>query len=230
MANNMSHPTNVYLEIGSKKVIAGAIDWPGWSRRGRDEASAIQALIDYGPPYARAIESAELDFRPPATISSLDIIERLPGNASTDFGGLGILPAADTRPFDAVDVARSKALLSAALATFDHAVSAAEGKQLRKGPRGGGRDLDQIVSHVMESNQAYLGRLAWKLPKDMGGREEQQMLIRRAMFAALEAAARGELPEQGPRGGKIWPPRFFVRVVMWHMLDHVWEIEDRCLE
>jgi hypothetical protein len=27
----------------------------------------------------------------------------------------------------------------------------------------------------------------------------------------------------------IWPPRYFVRRVAWHVLDHAWEIEDRIL-
>jgi hypothetical protein len=44
--------------------------------------------------------------------------------------------------------------------------------------------------------------------------------------AALAAAA-GEVPAQGPRGGTRWPPRYFARRAAWHILDHVWEIEDR---
>ena len=36
-------------------------------------------------------------------------------------------------------------------------------------------------------------------------------------------------PKSGPRGGKIWSPRFFVRYVAWHTLDHAWEIEDRAI-
>jgi hypothetical protein len=35
------------------------------------------------------------------------------------------------------------------------------------------------------------------------------------------------MPKQGPRGGKLWQPRYFVRRSAWHILDHVWEIEDR---
>jgi len=220
---------DIYVEIGSKKVIAGVIDWPGWCRSGRDEQAALQALIDYGPRYARAIESAKLDFRPPVTLSALHITERLPGNATTAFGGLGTIPAADSRQFDAAELVKSTALLSTAWDVFDQTVRLAEGKELRKGPRGGGRELDRIVTHVMDSHTAYLGRLAWKLPQEKSPLSARETLIRQAMFAALEAATRGELPAQGPRGGKIWPPRFFVRVVMWHMLDHAWEIEDRSL-
>jgi len=41
--------TPVYLESGSRRTFAGAIDWPGWCRSGRDEASALEALLSYGP-------------------------------------------------------------------------------------------------------------------------------------------------------------------------------------
>lgn len=44
---------------------------------------------------------------------------------------------------------------------------------------------------------------------------------------ALTAAVRQGLPERGPRGGKLWTPRYFVRRLAWHVLDHAWEIEDR---
>jgi hypothetical protein len=50
---------------------------------------------------------------------------------------------------------------------------------------------------------------------------------RQAILAGLEAADKGELPEKGPRGGILWPARYFVRRVAWHVLDHAWEIEDR---
>jgi hypothetical protein len=49
------------------------------------------------------------------------------------------------------------------------------------------------------------------------------------VLEALAAAAHGQLPTRGPRGGVIWAPRYFVRRVAWHVLDHVWEIEDRCI-
>ncbi len=50
---------------------------------------------------------------------------------------------------------------------------------------------------------------------------------RRAILEALGAAARGEVPPRGPRGGARCAPRSFVRRVAWHVLDHAWEIEDR---
>ena len=36
-----SNSIDVYLEIGKKRTFAGAIDWPGWCRSGRDEGAAL---------------------------------------------------------------------------------------------------------------------------------------------------------------------------------------------
>ena len=49
------NPIEVFVETGKKKTFAGAVDWPGWCRGGRDEAGALQALVDYGPRYARVL-------------------------------------------------------------------------------------------------------------------------------------------------------------------------------
>jgi len=65
--------------------------------------------------------------------------------------------------------------------------------------------------------------------KKEGGKDlaEEFNQTRRAILSALETAVKEGLPAQGPRGGVIWPPRYFVRRVAWHVLDHGWEIEDR---
>jgi len=57
----------IYVEIGLKRVIAGALDWPGWCRIGRSEAEALQALVDYVPRYARVLRESQIDFQPPGT-------------------------------------------------------------------------------------------------------------------------------------------------------------------
>jgi hypothetical protein len=48
-----------------------------------------------------------------------------------------------------------------------------------------------------------------------------------AAIAGMRASAAGEIPAVGPRGGKRWTARYFVRRAAWHVLDHAWEIEDR---
>lgn len=219
---------DVYIESGKKRTFAGAIDWPGWCRVGRDESAALQALLDYGPRYARALSSAKLGFDAPADTSAFAVVERLGGSTTTDFGAPDIAPSGDARPVDDDELRRFEKLLRACWHALDSAARAASGKQLRTGPRGGGRDVDAIVRHVLGAEAGYLRRLAWKLEK----RETEQLgeqidRTRQAVLGALAAAARGETPARGPRGGAIWTPRYFVRRVAWHVLDHTWEIEDR---
>jgi hypothetical protein len=44
--------TPVYLEVGSKRVFACSLDWPGWCRSGKTEEAALDALSAYAPRYA----------------------------------------------------------------------------------------------------------------------------------------------------------------------------------
>lgn len=218
----------VYLEVGRKRAFASAVDWPGWSRSGRDEESALQALLACGPRYAQALRGTGIEFQAPAEVSGFVVTERLEGNATTDFGAPAIVPKADGRPMDQTELERSRTLLQACWQAFDSAVQRATGKALRKGPRGGGRDLEKIVRHVVEADQAYLRRLAWRQKgADEADLAEALRQTRQDILSALEVAVNEGLPAQGPRGGTIWPPRYFIRRVAWHVLDHAWEIEDR---
>jgi hypothetical protein len=36
------------------------------------------------------------------------------------------------------------------------------GKELRKGPRGGGRDPEKIMEHVLGAEASYFRQLGWK--------------------------------------------------------------------
>lgn len=221
---------DIYLEIGEKKAFAGSVAWPGWCRSGRDKESAMQALIDTGPRYAQIVNPAGLDFEAPEQISDFNILERLDGNRTTDFGAPDIPLAKDKDPINADELERFKTLLKACWATFDKAVKKAEGKELRKGPRGGGRDLEKIIEHVIGADEAYLKRISWKIENfQETGSDKRLAHIRDEILDGLTAAARGELPTEGPRGGKRWSPRYYVRRVAWHVIDHAWEIEDRIL-
>jgi hypothetical protein len=225
---DVSNKIDVYLEIGQKRAFAGAIDWPGWCRSGRDEEQALQALLEYGPRYAEALGGARLGFKAPARISALKVVERLKGNATTDFGAPDMAPAVDEQAVDEAERKRFEKVLRACWQAFDAATQAAAGRTLRTGPRGGGRDLEKIARHLLESNEAYLGQLGWKAPKNEG-RNTASQLERNLQdaLAGLAAAAHGEIAARGPRGGLRWTPRYFVRRVAWHVLDHAWEIEER---
>jgi hypothetical protein len=216
--------TPVYLEIGRKRVFAGSVDWPGWTRSGRDEDAAIDAFLAYAPRYAKVLHGTGLKFDPPTRASELTLVERLSGNATTDFGAPDIPASADTKPIATTDLERFHTILKASWRALDRAADAAEGKVLTKGPRGGGRDLDKIVDHVLGSDESYLSRLGAKAPTSPP--RERAARLRAAIFDTLELVARDGVPE-GPRGGKRWTPRYFVRRSAWHVLDHAWELEDR---
>ena len=53
----MTDQLRVILEIGKKrKVVAGAMDWPGLDRCGTSEDDALAKLSSYLPPYAAIAE------------------------------------------------------------------------------------------------------------------------------------------------------------------------------
>lgn len=220
---------NVYLEVGSRRTFAAALDWPGWCRMSRDEATALRTLFEYSPRYAQILRPARLGFQVPDDVSDFFVVERLKGNATTDFGAPDVVPANDARPPDGTELRRLQAILKVCWQAFDEAVDLAMGKTLRTGPRGGGRTLDGIVQHVLGAEQGYLTQLGGKVPKS-GSLPPSLGLIRQTILETLGASARGEIAEFGPRGGKRWLPRYFVRREAWHILDHIWEIEDRLKE
>lgn len=218
----------IFIEEGKKKTFAGSVDWPGWCRWDKDEQSALQSLLDYGPRYAQVLAGSDLVFSPPEDVGRFEVAERHPGNITTDFGAPDAILEADHRPLSRFEYNQARAVLEASWAAFDQALTQAEGHELRKGPRGGGRDADKILEHVFQADQAYLRRVAhaYKTNQDQD-LESQLTPLREVILAALQAGLNGEIPEEGPRGGKIWPVRYYLRRAVWHILDHVWEIEDR---
>lgn len=227
--SNSTSTLDVYLEVGTRNTFVAALDWPGWCRVGRDEASALRTLFEYGPRYAAVLRLAGLVFQAPGSVSAFAVVERLKGNTTTDFGAPGLIPTRDTVPLDEPELQRLQSILKACWLAFDSTVEMNKGKALRTGPRGGGRTLDGIVQHVLQAEAGYLAKLGGKAPPSEDAPYSPE-LIRRAILETLAASARGEIAPFGPRGGKRWPPRFFAHREAWHVLDHVWEIEDRLEE
>lgn len=217
----------VYLEIGRTRAFAGALAWPGWCRSGADAESALRALLDYAPRYRASLGAAARGFKPPRDVSGFEVVERLKGNSSTDFGAPGQIPAYDAEPPGAAELKRLVALQQACWAAFDAAAKAASRKTLRTGPRGGGRDLQKMIGHVLEGDWGYLTQLGGRHRSSGASAAQEMKRVRRAFLDALAARAHGELPDRGPRGGVRWPARYAVRRSAWHVLDHAWEIEDR---
>jgi hypothetical protein len=223
MTRKPAHKWNVYLEVGRRRTFAAALDWPGWCRSGRDETSALESLFECAARYGRILRSARLGFHIPKAASDFVVVERLKGNATTDFGAPDVHPSCDEEPVKESDLRRFQSVLRACWRALDAAAEMAEGKMLRRGPRGGGRSLNGIVEHVLGSEKGYLSQLGGKLSQSDMSAET----VRQAILKTLAASAQGEILEYGPRGGRRWSPRYFVRREAWHVLDHVWEIADR---
>jgi hypothetical protein len=210
---------DVCLEVGARRVFAASLDWPGWCRGARTEGDALQALFDYGPRYAKVLAGKRLGFVRPQALSDLRVVERLRGDATTDFGAPSQIAAADRRKIDDRELKRLQAILRACWSAFDKAAEEATGKALRKGPRGGGRTLEAIVGHVTDAEAGYLVRI--------GGTHRRGAAVRDEVMEAIEAAPRTGTPPPGPRGGVRVPLHFHARRSAWHALDHAWEIADR---
>jgi hypothetical protein len=92
--------------------------------------------------------------------------------------------------------------------------------ELRKGPRGGGCDRDEIRRHVIEAERAYARKIGVRhKPFEMNDRSALKAM-REDLAAALSKSSAGE-----PPGG--WNTSYAVRRMAWHVVDHIWEIEDR---
>lgn len=218
----MSGRLRVILEVGKKRrIVVGAMDWPGLDRWGTSEADALEKLSAYVPRYAPVAERAGLasEF---AGSGEVEVVERVPGSSSTDFWGIAHVPSrieADVLP--ATDLERRLDLLQACWAYFDD-VATRVSAELRPGSRGGGRDRDQIVRHVVATEPDQLSRkVEVRTPRNVVLTPKGLVTHRQAYLEAIRAYnAEG-------RPARTWPIQFLVRRTAHHVMDHAWEMEDR---
>lgn len=154
---NESATLRVVLEVGARRAFASAIDYPGWSRGGKSAEAAIEALLGYRNRYEviATLAGDVVDERADVTV-----IENLPGNATTDFGAPAMISTVEKADLSDEHVARLERLHAACRTRFDE-VAATAPAELRKGPRGGGRDTAAIVRHVDEAAAAYRRKKDW---------------------------------------------------------------------
>ena len=211
----------VMIEQGKKKAVAVAFDWPGLERPGKSEAEALATLEAYRPRYAKVAELAALVDEFDAT-GKMKVVERVTGAGMTDFYGISYRSASsEQEPMTKAGCERKIALLRACWTYFDSVASSAPA-ELRKGPRGGGRDRDQIVRHA---NVAEIGDFARKVGVKRSmeiWQNRVELLAYRDEFCAAirDHCARGAAP-------RTWTLPFVIRHSAYHMLDHAWEMEDR---
>ena len=220
----MADPVRVMVEQGKKKkAVASAFDWPGWDRSAKSEDDALAVLATYRQRYATVAQRAGLadEF---GAAGELAVVERLEGTGMTDFYGVsGRTAGPEYEPMNEAECERKVALLRACWAYFDDVASRVS-PELRKGPRGGGRDRDRIVRHA---NGAEIDEFAKKVgvitPLDA---REDPVALRAHRDAFCEA-----IREHNARGAsaRSWTVQFLIRRCAYHMLDHAWEMEDKDL-
>jgi hypothetical protein len=220
-----SRPTAVFLEVTPERTVASALDWPGWCRAARDEGAALEALAGYAGRYAPVADRAGVSF--PSTVT-FDVVQRVPGGPAIAFAA----PEC-RRPFPQVTAEAERAtvipaaarrlsgLVTAAWAAFEQ-IAAASPAKLRKGPRGGGRDRDQIIDHVIGAETAYARKLGVKHKQPATGDIAAIEELRAAIAVVLGAPSDGS-----PLVAGGWTTRYAGRRIAWHMLEHAWEMQDR---
>lgn len=218
----MTDTMRVILEIGKKRrVVAGAMDWPGLDRWGTSEEDALEKLSSYVPRYAAVPERAGLGSAF-ARARDLDVVERVPGSSSTDFWGIAHVPSQiEAEVLSAADLGWRLDLLQACWAYFDD-VAARLTEELRPGSRNGGRSRDQIIRHVYGTEPDQLSRkVEVRTPLEVVLTPGGLATHRQAYLRAIR-----DYNAEG-KAARTWPIQFLVRRTAHHVLDHAWEMEDR---
>ncbi len=214
------------IERGPKgrKSAAVALDWPGWSRGGKAPDVALETLEAYRARYRTVARYAGLEEEFDAA-GELEIVEDHAGPGSTDFWGISFAPSSFERELmDPDELERKLALLQAAWRFFDE-VAARVSPELRKGPRGGGRDRDRIVRHVFgNEGEDFARRIGVRAPLEEIATPEGLRAHRATYLAAFR-----ERNERDWTVGRNWTLPFLLRHTAYHVLDHAWEMEDRDL-
>jgi hypothetical protein len=217
----MTTSIRVTVEHTPKRTFASAADWPGWSRSGKTEELALEALAAYAMRYAPVAEALGASLAETMKADDLEVVGRYEGSSGTEFGVPSRPSELDRRPLTAAEADRLARIVEAAWTAFDR-IAADAPEELRKGPRGGGRSTSKIVGHVMDSDRAYANEMGIKI-RELAPNDRGAIAATRAeMLGILRSARDGE-----PLAGRRWPARYAAHRIAWHALDHAWEIEDR---
>jgi hypothetical protein len=220
----MADELRVMLEMGpnGKKVVAVAPDWPGLSRGAKTGEAAIERLLSYVSRYAKVAQLAGMDAEFPAN-PTVAVVEQYPGTGSTDFWGISFaFSDIDRQVMSSNELDRELKLMRACWAFFDD-VRSRVSSEMQKGPRGGGRDRDRIVQHVLATEQDWAKKLGVRSPEGALLTDEGLQAHRDGYCDAIRALhAEGKM-------ARTWPLRFLMRHTAFHTMDHAWEMEDKDL-
>jgi hypothetical protein len=219
---DMTDELRVILEIGKKRrVVAGAMDWPGLDRGGSSEDAAVEKLLAYVPRYAGVAERAGIASAF-ARARDVEVVERVPGSSSTDFWGFAHVPSQiEAEVLRPADLERRLDLLRACWSYFDD-LAARMSPNLLPGSRSAGRTRDQIIRHVYLNEPEQ-----WS--KKVEVRTPLENVLNSAGLAAHRAAYVDAIRTYNTDGkpARSWPIQFLIRRTAHHVMDHAWEMEDR---
>ncbi|HEX3266186.1 MAG TPA: hypothetical protein VHR16_11005 [Candidatus Limnocylindrales bacterium] len=223
-SSNHKPPTlPVLIEAGpkGKRLVAVATSWPGLERNGKTEEEAVAKLASYLPRYASVARRAGLGTAFEA-LTEPKVVGHYTGTGSTDFWGISFAPSPlDREPYEAATFDRQVALLEAVWAEFDATTKRVTG-ELKLGPRGGGRERDHVIRHVLANEgQDFAKRV--HAPAELEDLQTPNGL--KAHRRRFVAAMRAWYAEGKPLGN--WTVPYLLRHTAYHALDHAWEMQDR---
>jgi hypothetical protein len=220
-------PIRTVIQRGpkDKQSVAFALDWPGWSRGAKSAELALETLESYRERYrpiaAIAGMATEFDAAGP-----LDVVEDMVATGSTDFWGISFAPSSTEQgPMGDADLERGIMLLRASWTFFD-GVAARVSPEMRKGPRGGGRDRNRIIRHTIRTeSEDFAKQVGLRIPEEAALTPDGLHQHRETYVAAMRAYNAGEVAKRM----RSWTLPFLIRHSAFHTLDHAWEMEDKDL-
>ncbi|HYH12466.1 MAG TPA: hypothetical protein VD789_08950 [Thermomicrobiales bacterium] len=216
---------HVAIETGTKgkKHVASAIAWPGWERNGKSEAEALVTLEAYRSRYAPVAEIAGLRAEFDAT-GGLEVVDRYVGTGTTDFWGITTrVPVSEQGKISEEECERRIAILEACWVFFDNVFSRVSA-ELRKGPRGGGRDRNEILHHTYGTERTqWAPKVGVNTPQGAMLTPDGLRLHRQQFADAIRTY------NQEGRKARTWPLQLLLKRTCYHMLDHAWEMGDKNL-
>ena len=199
--------SDVYLEVGEKRVFAVSLDWPGWCRHGKTIDHALEELEIYRGRYEKIVPAM-------GSLGKISVIGEVIGDGTTDFGAPNKLGPWDASPASRANRLRHIEILVSSWKYFDSVIKKAPAT-LAKGPKGGGRDRDNVAAHVQEAERAYGRKIGVRVPPRTSWPQQREEILNQLKLGAQ---------------GSGWPQEYAVRRIVWHIVDHAWEIEDRSVE
>ena len=220
-------PVRTVTEHGlkDKRSVAFSLDWPGWSRGAKTAELALETLESYRARYRPIAVIAGMgdDF---GAAGPLEVVEDRVGTGSTDFWGISFSPSSTEHgPMDEAEIERKIRLLQACWAFFD-GVAARVSPEMRKGPRGGGRDRNRIIRHVIRNeSEEFAKQVGLRIPEEAALTPDGLRQHRVTYVAAMRDYNAGKLEQRKRPLSLAW----LIRHSAFHTLDHAWEMEDKDL-